>query len=77
MDHIKIDVIDGEVGPWVHLYCPINKVINGRDPLSFIWGMPPVAVTVHDQIFEAYDGPLPESEEYQACTAAYRPMMHE
>lgn len=28
MDHLKIDIIGGCPGPWVHLYSPANSAIN-------------------------------------------------
>lgn len=34
MDHIKIDIIDGIPGPWMHFYSPFNKEINGCDPVN-------------------------------------------
>jgi hypothetical protein len=35
-DHIKIDIIDGKVGPWGHLYSESNEKINGRNPVDFL-----------------------------------------
>ena len=66
MDHIKIDIIDGRPGAWAHLYCPFNKECNGRDPVDMIVGQ----VDCTDE-WEAYTGPLPESDEYKAAQAAY------
>jgi hypothetical protein len=34
-DYIKIDIIDGAPGPWLHLYSPLNVRLHGRDPYSF------------------------------------------
>lgn len=66
LDHIKIDITrDGGVGPWLHLFCPINKAINGRDPVDFLWMVDPMKTDIHAREFEPYSGPLPGSEEYQ------------
>jgi hypothetical protein len=35
-DHLKIDIIDGKPGPWVHLYSPVNEMINGRNPVGIL-----------------------------------------
>lgn len=62
MDHIKIDIVDGRLGPWLHLWCPFNTECNGRDPvdqlLSSDWCDEPE--------WEVYRGPLPDSDEYKA-----------
>jgi hypothetical protein len=35
MDHFKIDLQPGGgFGPWIHIYSPMNKETNGRDPVS-------------------------------------------
>lgn len=64
MDHLKIDIIGGNVGlgPWMHLYSPINLACNGRDPFSFLWAK---GYDLHERAYIAYDGPLPDSEEYR------------
>lgn len=64
MDHIKIDIIDKDLGPWVHLYAPFNQECNKRDPVSlFVFH-----VNADDAAYLPYDGPLPDSPEYrQAC----------
>ena len=67
-DHLKIDITqEGQLGPWLHLYCPVNKSLNGRDPYDFV----PSAVDIHQQWFEPYKGSLPESDEYKAAVANY------
>lgn len=69
MDHIKLDLIDGSLGPWIHVYCPYNKEINGRDPVDIL------GITQQDSFdtpeFEVYDGPLPDSEVYKAEVARF------
>jgi hypothetical protein len=64
MDHFKIDIIDGRMGPWVHLYSPQNKEINGRDPVDML-ALAGV-IDVNAKGCYAYTGPLPDSDEYKA-----------
>lgn len=74
MDHIKIDIIDGKLGPWVHLFAPFNKECNGRDPVDLIWLTAfPNGTAIAE--FEVYAGPLPESAEYQAAVRAFEGCM--
>ncbi len=66
-DHLKIDIIDGYLGPWTHLYSPFNQECNGRDPVD-------ICITELDSSAKKwlpYDGPLPETAEYKAMAAAY------
>lgn len=69
LDHIKLDLIDGSMGPWIHLYAPFNQECNGRDPVDIL------ALTQQDsfdtQEFTIYDGPLPNSEEYLSAAAKF------
>jgi hypothetical protein len=67
LDHVKIDIIDGKPGPWLHLWCPFNKECNGRDPVeafAYQWNL-----SVPE--FELYDGPLPGSEAYQKAVERF------
>lgn len=65
-DHLKIDLPDGELGPWVHFYSPANLSINGRDPVDILIGtiLTP-AVGLDSPEFKPYTGPLLDSEAYQ------------
>ena len=36
-DYIKLDIIAGKLGPWLHLYSPMNEEINGRNPVSMLF----------------------------------------
>jgi hypothetical protein len=66
-DHIKIDIIDGKIGPWLHLWCPVNTELNGRDPVdvyAYQWDL-----TIRE--FVPYHGPLPASDEYRAKVASF------
>ncbi len=69
-DHVKIDIIDGKLGPWLHLYCPFNKECNGRDPVDFLWMVDP-KTDINSVCFVPYEGPLPDSDEYKANAALY------
>jgi hypothetical protein len=64
MDHVKIDIIAGKPGPWVHNFCPANVEINGRDPVDVL-----IIHVSADARFVRYDGPLPDSEAYRAEAA--------
>lgn len=70
LDHIKVDVVDGKPGPWLHLWCPINKECNGRDPIDVL-AFGPSAVDLNEECFLPYTGPLPESDEYREAAARY------
>ena len=65
-DHVKIDIIDGQLGPWIHLFSPENKMFNGKDPID----IPTITdrFLADDKDFVPYDGPLPDSDEYRAAS---------
>ncbi len=69
LDHFKIDIVNGELGPWVHFYAPFNRECNGRDPVNLllIFWCPNIDV----KEFEIYEGSLPDSQEYQKAVASY------
>ncbi len=69
LDHLKIDIIDGKPGPWLHLWCPFNRECNGRDPMPLTVGAPPL--DLFERCFLRYDGPLPDSDEYKAAVAKF------
>ena len=71
LDHLKIDIIKGKPGPWLHLFAPFNKECNGRDPVNFLWMTGPMKTDVNVAEFVVYEGPLPDSDEYQAAQAAF------
>jgi hypothetical protein len=66
-DHLKIDIVEGELGPWLHLWCPFNMECNGRDPVDVLAFQ--FDLTLPE--FEPYDGPLPNSVEYQAAVKKF------
>ena len=35
-DYMEIDIIGGRLGPWLHLYSPLNEAFNGRNPIDFL-----------------------------------------
>lgn len=63
-DHLKIDIVDGAMGPWLHLYAPFNKPLNGRDPVNML-ALDHID-TFNTREFEIYDGPISTSDEYIA-----------
>lgn len=71
LDHLKIDIIDRSpgLGPWVHLYSPFNLECNGRDPVSLIAVIS--NIDIHAREWEAYTGPLPDSEQYKTAAATF------
>lgn len=71
LDHLKIDIVDGKPGPWLHLFAPFNKECNGRDPVDFLWIAGPMKTDVNVAEFFPYGGPLPESNEYRAAQAQF------
>lgn len=71
LDHLKIDIIDGRLGPWMHLYAPFNDEVNGRDPVDILWVtsslvFPPAHAWI------PYYGPLSNSDEYRAAVERYK-----
>jgi hypothetical protein len=69
LDHLKIDIIDGQLGPWLHLFAPFNKTCNGRDPVDMLSFQFAGALDAKD--FVPYEGPLPDSAEYQRAVQAF------
>lgn len=68
-DHLKIDIINGSLGPWLHLYAPFNQECNGRDPVDIL--VLSEMASFDSREFEIYDGPLPASEEYKSEVARF------
>lgn len=60
-DHIKIDIHDGNHGPWVNIFSPLNEEINGQDPIKMLWGK----INPDKKCFYSYVGSLPDSDEYK------------
>lgn len=60
-DYLKIDIIeqDGErmMGPWFHLYSPMNEMINGRNPVD----LPAMQFDCDEQIYEPWKSKNEES----------------
>jgi hypothetical protein len=71
LDHLKIDIINGQPGPWLHLYAPFNKACNGCDPVDFLWAFGPLKTDINSRDFDPYVGPLPDSEEYRSEAARF------
>ena len=75
LDHFKIDIVHERLGPWLHLYSPFNKECNGCDPVDiflFDW-----IEDLEAKEFEIYEGPLPNSQEYQEAVAQYEGALKE
>ena len=66
-DHLRVDIIDGTPGPWIHLYSPFNESLNGRDPVDVLWAQ----MDCDDEVWIPHDGPLPGSPEYIAAKKAF------
>lgn len=71
LDHVKIDIIDGTLGPWMHLFSPFNMECNGHDPVDILWPMNKDWVNPDAEELAVYDGHLPDSEEYRAAVQRY------
>lgn len=70
LDHIKIDIIDGAPGLWCRIFSPVNRMVNGRDPVEMLTGAWPIPYASLDCVeFEVYGGPLPDSDEYKEAVA--------
>ena len=69
MDHFKIDIVGDKLGPWLHFYSPFNKECNGRDPIDELFMMWSPNLDIKE--FEIYNGPLPDSQEYQEAVTSY------
>lgn len=70
-DHLKIDIIDGQPGPLLHIYSPFNKECNGRDPVDILG----FDEQYNDRCFVPHTGPLADSDEYQAEVARFDGVM--
>ncbi len=66
-DHLNIDIINDEPGPWAHLYSPSNTSINGRDPVDILCmvGINGLHVDPNEEAYEPHTGPTHESREYK------------
>lgn len=67
LDHLKVDVIDGEPGPWTHLYAPFNMECNKRDPVDLLV----THMNYDSREWVPYTGPLHDSQEYKTAVAGY------
>lgn len=63
-DHLKIDIIDGTVGVWLHLHSPMNRSLSGKDPVNFL-GLTLPNYNADSKDYPPYEGPLPDSPEYR------------
>ena len=63
LDHLKIDIVDGEAGPWVHLWSPINIAVNGVDPIDLSCAQ----MDYKSEEWAEYHGAVGGSTEYLAA----------
>jgi len=61
LDHLKIDIIEKEPGPWTHLYSPMNVYMKSRDPVNILC----INIDYDEKSYVSYTGPLPDSKEYK------------
>jgi len=74
LDHLKIDLTPKGMGPWAHLYCPMNKQLNGRDPVDILCISGALGgVDPHRQEWLPYTGQPAESDEYKAASSFDEP----
>lgn len=57
------------IGPgiWMHLYCPSNKAINGRDPVDIM----KIGYDMDEKVWEQHIWPGPDSADYKAMAAQF------
>jgi hypothetical protein len=77
MEHVKIDIIDGGLGPWMHLFSPFNQECNGRDPVDILWLTQIDWADPDVEGMAIYEGPLPESDEYREVAKRYEGVLAE
>lgn len=65
--HLKLDIINGRPGPWVHLYDPSNSRVNGKDPVSMLF----LNVGFDIKEWIEHTGPTCDSEEYKAAQVVF------
>lgn len=79
-DHFKIDIVDGQPGPWLHLFAPFNLRCNGRDPVDLLTVGRTAKIMHLDcdaEQFEPYTGPIAGSDEYQHEVARFAKLWKE
>ena len=67
LDHLRLCAQGGKPGPWLLLYSPFNEECNGMDPVP----IPASLMDLGEAAYEGYEGPLPDSVEYEAARAAF------
>ena len=57
------------IGPgiWMHLYCPSNKAINGRDPVDIM----KIGYDMDEKVWVPHTWPGPDSDDYKAMAAQF------
>jgi hypothetical protein len=77
LDHVKIDIVGGELGPWMHLFAPFNQECNGRDPIDICWQLQSDWANPDATELVIYTGPLPDSVEYREAAKQYEGVLSE
>ena len=62
-DYLKLDIVDGRLGPWVHLYSRF-KGMSGehKNPQSILWVLDGGAEQANAKEFVRYDGEIDPDE---------------
>lgn len=62
-DYVKLDIVDGRLGPWLHLYSPINQtVLKQANPQHILWAFEFGTSAAEDQEFVPYDNDVDPDE---------------
>ena len=59
--HIELEIFDKTLGAWIKFYDPLNKMINGRDPVELSC----LTLELSARAWEPYEGPAGGSKEYK------------
>jgi hypothetical protein len=63
-DYIKIDIVDGEPGPWLRLYSPINiSVCQQENPQTVLWAMAGGRAAIESEEYLPYTGEIDPDEQ--------------
>ena len=61
-DYFKLDIIDGRLGPWVHLYSRMNETISQPNPQDVLWIMEGGAAQADERVWLPYEGEIDPDE---------------
>lgn len=66
MDHVRLDIVEGLPSPLLRLHSPMNRALNGRDPVEIPVVDSAAEMNLNEKSWLPYTGPLPGSDEYKA-----------